>query len=227
MMITLTYLWQQPSDFDKNTILLRSLKSDQSLFYSLTYRSISVLFEILVTLGQTDLESHRDKSKNPLVAEKESELANAKREIKELKKENQMNQDLVLQKNKLKKKLEECETYAKDLKTKNENLKSEIQIMKNMKEKRFVTNLSRWSRKVLDILVVCGEKTINIISIFSEKLKALISKDPTEGKKDRENVQERQEKDRGWATNRGQGKDRGRGKHRGRGHCHRNPHNTI
>ena len=226
-MITLTYLWQQPSDFDKNTILLRSLKSDQSLFYSLTYRSISVLFEILVTLGQTDLESHRDKSKNPLVAEKESELANAKREIKELKKENQMNQDLVLQKNKLKKKLEECETYAKDLKTKNENLKSEIQIMKNMKEKRFVTNLSRWSRKVLDILIVCGKKTINIISIFSEKLKALISKDPTEGKKDRENVQERQEKDRGWATNRGQGKDRGRGKHRGRGHCHRNPHNTI
>ena len=137
-MITLTYLWQQLSDFDKNTILLRSLKSDQSLFYSLTYRSISVLFEILVTLGQTDLESHRDKSKNPLVAEKESELANAKREIKELKKENQMNQDLVLQKNKLKKKLEECETYAKDLKAKNENLKSEIQIMKNIQEKRFV-----------------------------------------------------------------------------------------
>ena len=49
-----------------------------------------------------------------------------------------MNQDLVVQKNKLKKKLEECEIYAKDLKTKNENLKSEIQIMKNIQEKRFV-----------------------------------------------------------------------------------------
>ena len=47
-----------------------------------------------------------------------------------------MNQDLVVQKNKLKKKLEECEIYAKDLKTKNENLKSEIQIMKNIQEKR-------------------------------------------------------------------------------------------
>ena len=79
-----------------------------------------------------------------MVAEKESELETAKREIKELKKENQKNQDLVVQKNKLKKKLEECEAYAKDLKTKNENLRSEIQIMKNIKEKRFVPNQSRW-----------------------------------------------------------------------------------
>ena len=55
-----------------------------------------------------------------------------------------MNQDLVVQKNKLKKKLEECETYAKDLKAKNENLKSEIQIMKNIQEKRFVPNRSHW-----------------------------------------------------------------------------------
>ena len=111
-------------------------------------------YSVTATLGQTDLAqiiqvkrsstTHHDKSKNPLVAEKESELETAKREIKELKKENQKNQDLVVQKNKLKKKLEECEAYAKDLKTKNENLRSEIQIMKNIKEKRFVPNQSRW-----------------------------------------------------------------------------------
>ena len=58
-------------------------------------------------------------------------------------------------------------------------------------------------------------------------MKALISKDPTEGNEDRENLQIRREKDRGWVTNRGRSTDQGRGKHRGRGQNHRKPRNSL
>ena len=62
-----------------------------------------------------------------------------------MKKENQKNRDLLDQKNKLKKNLEDQEKYSKDLKTKNEALKSEIQIMKSIQEKWLVTYYSHWS----------------------------------------------------------------------------------
>ena len=69
-------------------------------------------------------------------------MEEAKREIKELKKENQKNRELSDQRNKLKKKLEEQEKYSKDLKTKNELLKSELQIMKSIRDKRLVNSQS-------------------------------------------------------------------------------------
>ena len=76
------------------------------------------------------------KVKTPREADKDSELEKAKREIKELQNENQKNQDLATQMNKLKKKLQEQEKYSKDLKTKNDQLKSEVQVMKNILEKK-------------------------------------------------------------------------------------------
>ena len=114
----------------------------------------------------------------------------AKREIKELKKENQKNRDLLDQKNKLKKKLEDQEKYSKDLKTKNEALKSEIQIMKSIQEKWLVNPHTILIGPPID-------QSVNVI--FSAKLKAVTKKNKVEspqlGKAQRK---------------RGRGKDRGR-----------------
>lgn len=129
-------------------------------------------------------------SNNPFEGDKESELDKAKREIKELKKENQKNRDLLDQRNKLKKKLEEQEKYSKDLKTKNEVLKSEIQIMKSIRDKRLVNSQSILIGPPID-------QSVNVI--FSAKLKAVTKENKVEstqlGKAQRK---------------RGRGKDRGR-----------------
>ena len=93
---------------------------------------------------------------NPIEGDKETELEEAKREIKELKKENQKNRELLDQRNKLKKKLEEQEKYSKDLKTKNEALKNEIQIMKSIRDKRLVNSQT-----------ICIGPTINQLTLFS------------------------------------------------------------
>ena len=109
--------------------------------------------------------------KNPYKGDKETELEQAKREIKELKKENQQNRDLLDQKNKLKKKLEEQEKYSKDLKTKNEALKSEIQIMKSIQEKRLVNSQTIRIGPTID-------QSANVV--FSAKLKALTEENKVE-----------------------------------------------
>ena len=128
--------------------------------------------------------------KTPYKGDKETELEQAKREIKELKKENQQNRDLLDQKNKLKKKLEEQEKYSKDLKTKNEALKSEIQIMKSIQEKRLVNSQTIRIGPTID-------QSANVV--FSAKLKALTK----ENKVESQQLAKAQRK-------RGRGKGRGR-----------------
>ena len=128
--------------------------------------------------------------KPPYKGDKETELEQAKREIKELKKENQQNRDLLDQKNKLKKKLEEQEKYSKDLKTKNEALKSEIQIMKSIQEKRLVNSQTIRIGPTID-------QSANVV--FSAKLKALTEENKVESSQ----LGKAQRK-------RGRGKDRGR-----------------
>ena len=67
--------------------------------------------------------------------------------------------------------MEEQEKYSKDLKTKNEALKSEIQIMKSIQEKRLVNSQTIRIRPTID-------QSVNVI--FSAKLKAVTKENKVE-----------------------------------------------
>lgn len=127
-------------------------------------------------------------------------MEEAKREIKELKKENQKNRELSDQRNKLKKKLEEQEKYSKDLKTKNELLKSELQIMKSIRDKRLVNSQTIFSFVPL--------KAIQQKVILSAKLKAL-TKDHKEESPHQGQIQRKRGKDRRRRKEHGERKDHG------------------